>query len=54
MKVGDYVDYKPALETETDETRKTYSLESYKSGVSGDPQTVAYKSGLKLLVNLIN
>lgn len=54
VKVGDYVDYKPALETETDETRKTYSLESYKSGVSGDPQIVAYESGLKWRILNIN
>ena len=53
-KVGDYVDYKPALETETDATKKTYSLTSDKSGVSGDPQTVAYESGLKWRILNIN
>ena len=53
-KVGDYVNYKPALETETDETKKTYSLTSDKSGVSGDPQTVAYESGLKWRILNIN
>ncbi len=53
-KVGDYVDYKPALETETDATKKTYSLTSEKSGLSGDPQTVAYESGLKWRILNIN
>ena len=53
-KVGDYVDYKPALETETDATKKTYSLTYDKSGVSGDPQTVAYESGLKWRILNIN
>ena len=53
-KVGDYVDYKPALETETDATKKTYSLTSDKSGVSGNPQTVAYESGLKWRILNIN
>ena len=54
MKVGDYVDYKPALETETDATKKTYSLTSDKSGVSGNPQTVAYENGLKWRILNIN
>ena len=53
-KVGDYVDYKPALETETDEAKKTYSLTTDKSGVEGDPQTVAYESGLKWRILNIN
>ena len=53
-KVGDYVDYKPALETETDATKKTYSLTSDKSGVSVNPQTVAYESGLKWRILNIN
>ena len=53
-KVGDYVNYKPALETETDATKKTYSLTSDKSGLSGDPQTVAYESGLKWRILNIN
>ena len=54
VKVGDYVDYKPALETETDATKKTYSLTSDKSGLSGDPQAVAYESGLKWRILNIN
>ena len=53
-KVGDYVDYKPALETEIDETKKTYSLTTDKSGVEGEPQTVAYESGLKWRILNIN
>ena len=53
-KVGDYVNYKPALETETDATKKTYSLTSEKSGLSGNPQTVAYESGLKWRILNIN
>ena len=53
-KVGDYVNYKPALETETDETKKTYSLTSDKSGVSGNPQAIAYESGLKWRILNIN
>ena len=53
-KVGDYVDYKPALETDTDATKKTYSLTSEKSGLSGNPQTVAYESGLKWRILNIN
>ena len=53
-KVGDYVDYKPALETENDETKKTYSLTADKSGVEGDPQTIAYESGLKWGILNIN
>ena len=47
VKVGDYVDYKPALETETDATKKTYSLTADKSGVEGEPQKIPYESGLK-------
>ncbi len=53
-KVGDYVDYKPALETETDEGKKTYSLTTDKSGVAGDPQTIPYESGLKWRILKIN
>ena len=54
FKVGDYVDYKPELETETDETKKIYSLTPEKSGVSGDPQTISYESGLKWRILNIN
>ena len=54
FKVGDYVDYKPELETETDETKKTYSLTPEKSGVSGDPQAISYESGLKWRILNIN
>ena len=53
-KVGDYVDYKPALETETDEAKKTYSLTTDKSGVEGNPQTVPYESGLRWRILNIN
>ena len=53
-KVGDYVDYKPALETENDETKKTYSLTADKSGVEGEPQKIPYESGLKWRILNIN
>lgn len=48
------MDYKPALETEIDETKKTYSLTTEQSGVKGDPQTVPYESRLKWRILTIN